>query len=162
MSFSVNFCAIFALILVTGLLLAVDSLGGINAGSASLSLAAQNGDALSASDSCVPVVPAVLFPVSATDPTETPIEITVNDSGFSLNELDMAQSSMRTIKITNMGADSHSFVIDKLGIDSGAILSGQTKTVVLENLMPDLQSVDFYSGIVGDRADKFRGTIIIN
>jgi hypothetical protein len=157
--FAVNFCAIFSLILVTGLLLAVDSFGGGHSGVASVSQALQN--ETSAVQACEPVVPAVLFPVSAPAPVEEPAVITVDDDGFSAKELNLASFSSKTVKIANRGANPHSFVVDELAIDSGSIAPGELATVFFDNVPQDVSSFNFHSGVAGDTAESFSGVVII-
>jgi len=163
-NFAVNFCAIFALILLTGALVVAEAVGGRGYQMASFSQSLQNNacSCTEAAQTCAPVVPAVLFPVSSSEPVEVPAEIAIDDAGFSPKELNMALSSSRMVKVSNKGVNPHSFVIDSIGVDSGAIAPGQSKTVVLENLPQDGTALEFYSNVAGDSAEKFSGTVIVN
>lgn len=161
-SFFVNFCAVFSLVLVVGLLTVAGSFDVAKSGSASLSGAASR-FACSCPESAdcqlQPIAPAVLFPISAPTPTEVAVEIYVDEGGFSSRELNMAVSSLRTVKIINRGVRVHSFAIDALGIDSGIIAPGQSVTVLLENF-GEAKQVKFHSLATGDSEDIFSGIII--
>ncbi len=162
MSFAVNFCAVFALILVVGLLMAVQNIPGRQAGMAALSQSGISQSECVCDDvSCPLAVPAVLFPVSAGEPVESAARISMDDGGFLTKELDLALSSSRTLEIYNKGVRAHSFVIPELKIDTGAIIPGETKTVILENIPQDKEVLQFYSDLPNDAREKFLGTIVI-
>jgi hypothetical protein len=160
-SVAAEFCAIFALIFVVSLLVIANTLGGARAGLAQASLPLQNNcSCQSGVDTCsVSTLPVVLFPVSADNPAEGSIKILMDDGGFNPKTLDVASSSNLVAEITNKGVNPHSFVIDDLGIDSGAIQPGQTKAVALENLGAGKGTYIYYSNIDGDHHDVFSGTM---
>lgn len=156
-----DFCAIFALIFVVSLLLVANALGGGRSGMAQISLPLQKACLCQTGvDACsVSTLPAVLFPVSADNPAEGSIKLSMDDSGFSPKSLDVASSSNLVAEITNKGVNPHSFVIDDLGIDSGAIAPGQTKTIALENLSAGKGTYTYYSNVGGDNRDTFNGVM---
>ena len=163
--FFVNFCAIFSLILIVGLLTVADSFGSTPGGVAALSqsLVGKNECQCPATDCevCGSVAPAVLFPVSSDHPAENAIEIAVGDDGFSVKELSLVFSSSRTLRITNNGVNSHSFAMDAIGLNSGAIAPGQSVTVLLEGFSQDSPSLEFHSDIASDSREDFSGLIIL-
>ena len=163
--FFINFCTIFSLILIIGLLIVADSFGGISGGAAALSqsLVEKNECQCPATDCgvCGSVAPAVLFPVSSDHPAENAIEIAVGDDGFSVKELSLVFSSSRTLRITNNGVNSHSFAVDAIGLNSGAIAPGQSVTVLLEGFPQDLPTLEFYSDTASDSRENFSGLIIL-
>lgn len=161
-SFAVNFCAIFSLILIVGLLIVAQNFSG-QAGLAAVSrfYSANECSCDTANDSCPLAVPAVLFPVSADNPLEDSIEISMDDGGFFTKELNLSVSSSRTLEIYNKGVNIHSFKVPDLGIDTGIIIPGETKTVVLENLPQNKDVLEYRSGIADDDPEKFSGIIIL-
>jgi hypothetical protein len=160
-SVAAEFCAIFALIFVVSLLVIANTLGGARAGLAQASLPLQKTCSCQAGVAAcsVSTLPAVLFPVSADSPAEDSIKLLMDDGGFNHKTLDVASSSNLVAEITNKGVNPHSFVIDDLGIDSGAIQPGQTRIVALENLNAGKGTYIYYSNIDGDRRDVFSGTM---
>lgn len=166
-SFFINFCSVFALIVTVGMLLLVDTFGGNRQGLASASMPLQNKSA------CVPAgdaktdeipsgIPNVLFPESSNDPSEAVTKITVDDGGWTPNRIDLSLVSARTLEITNAGVNPHSFVIDGAGIDSGEIAPGATKTMVLNNLSEDVKDYTYYSNIDSAGKGKFSGIISVS
>lgn len=162
-SFFVDFCAMFSLILIVGLLTAANSFGGASGGAASLSRAM--GTSLNCScpapTDCgfSPIAPAVLFPASSPQPLEAALEISVDEGGFSSRELNLSFSSSRTLRVVNKGVRNHSLAIDALGLNSGIIVPGQSVTVVLENSGDQGREMTFYSDMPGDTGENFWGTI---
>jgi hypothetical protein len=107
-------------------------------------------------------VPAVLFPVSADNPSESAIKIVIDDGGWAPKQIDLSLSSSRVMEITNKGVNEHSFVIDDLGIDSGAIAPGNAKTVYLQNLSSGAAYYIFYSNMGSDDGNEaFSGILTI-
>ena len=166
-SFFVNFCAVFALISTVGMLLIVDAFGKNGATMASALSPLQGkttcAPAAEAVATDIPsTIPSVLFPVSANDPSETITKLTVDDGGWTPKQIDLTLASSRTLEITNGGANPHSFVVDSIGIDSGEIAPGVTKTLTLNNLSTETRNYTFYSGVNGDNdKDQLKGTISI-
>jgi len=162
--FLVNFCAVFALIYITALLLVANILGGTStAGLAAVSFPLQSNcscDSCSA-DGNQPAAPATLFPVSAEDSSSGYIQIAVDDSGFAQKQIEISLSGSKMLEITNNGANPHSFVVDGLKIDSGAIEPGQTITVVLESLPAETLNYTYFSNVGNDDKAKFSGVITI-
>jgi len=160
--FFVNFCAVFSLILMVGLLTLAGGLGGVKSGSASLS-GAMSQIACSCPEAiecqAPSIAPAVLFPISASTPMEAAVEIFVDEGGFSPRELNMAISSSRTVKIINRGVREHSFLVGALGIDSGLIAPGQAVTVLLQNSNGE-REIEFNSAAPGDDQDIFQGVVV--
>jgi len=158
LSLAVNFCAMFVLTFTFGLLL--------------LANVADKSSALASAAAALPVnscatsrgtqsEPAVLFPVSAGEPIEGSIRLVVDDSGYREKKLVLSAQGTKMLEITNKGVNAHSFVIDGMMIDSGAIQPGQTKTIALESLSGKPQSYTFYSNLAGDDREKFGGAFVI-
>lgn len=161
-NFAANFCAIFSLILVVALLTLANAFGSNRAALAGLSQSAPQSCAADGANTASVAVPAVLFPVSADNPSENTIRVVVDDGGWDRPQIDLSLSSARMIEITNKGVNPHSFVIDDLGIDSGAILPGTVKTVILQNLSDQAGDYVFYSNYGNDNKDEFAGRIVTN
>lgn len=161
-NFAANFCAVFALIYIVALLMLANSFGTNRAQLAALSQANPN-TACSAvpEDTLAAAVPVVLFPVSAENPSESAIRIAVDDGGWTPKQIDISLSSARVVEVANNGVNPHSFVIDELGVDSGAIMPGATKTIFLQNLSGEAAIYPFYSNTAGDSPEKFSGQITI-
>ena len=162
--FFVNFCVIFSLILIVGLMAVSDSFGGSSGGMASLSrpLVSNSKCSCPAVDcGFAPIAPAVLFPASADQPLEAALEIFVDEGGFSSRELNLSLSSSRTLRISNKGVRNHSLVIDALNLNSGVIVPGQSVTVILENSGDQARELSFYSDLPGDDGDNFSGVIVL-
>jgi len=66
-----------------------------------------------------------------------------------------------SLEITNRGVNGHSFVIDELGVDTGMIKPGETRTVTLKSLANEPQNYTFYSNLTEDDKDKFSGEFIV-
>lgn len=161
--FAVNFCAMFSLIFTIGLLAAAGIAGGKSGGAASLSQGMKQAVcSCPEAEECsvASLAPAVLFPVSAQQPTETALEIGVDEGGFSLREIDLSNSSSRTLKIVNKGVRAHSFAITETGMNSGAIEPGRFATVALDEPPAGGGTAEFYSAEPEDSGENFRGTII--
>jgi hypothetical protein len=159
--FIANFCAVFALIYVVALLLAANMIGGSAAGLAAVSAPLKETcSCQTATDACSASFPTVLFPESAQNPVETDTQLIVDDSGFLPKELDLSLSSLRVVEVSNKGVNRHSFVIDELGVDTGPIEPGSSKTVRLDNLGAAKDSYIFYSNTGKDNKNNFRGTLI--
>jgi hypothetical protein len=161
--FTVNFCAMFSLIFTIGLLAAAGIAGGNSSGAASLSQGVkQTVCSCPPAEECpvASLAPAVLFPVSAQQPTETASEISVDEGGFSSQEINLSNSSSRTLKIVNNGVRPHSFAITEIGLNSGIIEPGRFVTVALDGPPAGRGKVEFYSAESGDSGENFRGTII--
>jgi hypothetical protein len=157
-----DFCAIFALIYIVALLLVANAFGGVRSGMAQLSLAApEKCSCQEAADTCsASVLPSVLYPESAAaGPAEETIKVVMDDGGYATREVNVALSSSRFVDVVNKGVNPHSFVIDEIGIDSGAIAPGETKRVALENLNADAKNYTFYSNIGTDNRESFSGVI---
>jgi hypothetical protein len=163
--FFVNFCAIFSLVLIVGLMAISESFGPTSKGMASLSgvLVSDAKCSCPAPVDCgfAPIAPAVLFPASADQPLEAALEVLVDDGGFSSRELNLSLSSSRTLRISNRGVRNHSLVIDALNLNSGVIAPGQSVTVILENSGDQARELSFYSGLPGDSGDNFSGVILL-
>jgi len=159
--FAAFFCAIFSLIYLVGLLLVANIFNKPQFDFAKISLPVQNSCSCKGSvEACsLSSLPAVLFPVGADNPNEATIKLTMDDAGYVQKQLDTALSSSRLVQITNNGVNPHSFVIDELGIDSGEISPGQSKTLRLEN-MDDAVSYFYYSSVAGDTREKFSGVLM--
>ncbi len=161
--FAVNFCAMFSLIFTIGLLAVAGIVGGKSSGAASLSQGVKQAVCScpeAGECSVAPLAPAVLFPVSAQQPVETAPEIGVDEGGFSSREIDLSNSSSRTLKIVNKGVRAHSFVIAETGLNSGTIEPGRFATVALDAPADGAGTAEFYSAEPGDSGENFRGTII--
>jgi len=158
--FAANFCAVFSLIYVVGLLLVANIFGGPQAGLAAVSIPVQESCSCKGADETCAIssLPAVLFPVSADNPNEAAIKLSMDDTGYLQKELNISLSSSRRVQISNNGVTPHSFVIDELGIDSGDIAPGQSKILGLENLA-DGTSYVYYSKTGSDAREKFSGTV---
>lgn len=161
--FAVNFCVMFSLIFTVGLLAVAGIVGDNSGGAASLSQGMKQAVcSCPPAEECsvAPLVPAVLFPVSAQQPMETALEISVDEGGFSSREINLSNSSFRTLKIVNNGVRPHSFAITETGLDSGIIEPGRFVTVALDGPPAGRGKVEFYSAESGDSGENFRGTII--
>jgi|GEM_PF-818180 len=161
--FLANLCAILALAIAVGMMVVLNMFGGRGVGLASISSPLQNScSCKNTNDMCsLTAMPSVLFPITSEAPLETPAAISMDDSGFSKASIDMTYSSSKKMEIANKGVNPHSFVIEELGVDSGPIKPGETKTIILENLPSVGQDYVFYSNIPGDAKEKFSGTIVI-
>ncbi|UMX48342.1 MAG: cupredoxin domain-containing protein [Candidatus Nealsonbacteria bacterium DGGOD1a] len=160
--FAANFCAVFSLIYIVALLLVANIFGSNRAAMASLAQPIANSACSAvAGEPLAAAIPAILFPVSADNPSESVIKISIDDGGWTPKEIDLSLSSARTVEISNKGVNPHSFVIDGLGIDSGEIAPGAAKTVFLQNLSGEAAIYPFYSNISGDDKEKFSGQITI-
>ena len=143
LSLVVNFCSMFMLVFVIGLLVLANMID-------------KGTDLPAASESACECVdktadePAVLFPVSAGDPNEGSIQLVVDDSGYRDKELILSAEGAKMLQITNKGVNPHSFVVDGMLIDSGAIQPGEIKTIALESLSSVPQNYTFYSNLDGD------------
>lgn len=159
--FTVNFCATFSLIFTIGLLAAAGIAGGKSGGAAALSQGMKQAVcSCPETEECsvAPLAPAVLFPVSAQQPMEAALEINVDEGGFSSREINLSNSSSRTLKIVNKGVRVHSFAITGIGLNSGMIEPGRSVTMALD--VPVTGTAEFYSLADGDDSEDFRGTIV--
>jgi len=158
---AVNFCAIFSLVFVVGLLLIANAMGG-NQSRASLMAALQNcsGTAVTVNDS-QSLDPSVLFPTLAEEDLGPAVGVVMDDGGYAQKELNISFTGTKTIEIENKGSMPHSFVVDGLNIDSGEIEPGQTGTVVLENLSNEVKNYTYYSNVIGDDKESFSGVIMV-
>jgi len=158
--FAAIFCAIFSLIYIVGLLLVANIFNKPQMSLAKVALPVRDSCSCKGTvEACsLSALPAVLFPVGAESPNETAIKLAMDDAGYVQKQLDIALSSSRLVQITNNGVNPHSFVIDELGINSGEILPGQSRTLRLEN-MDDAASYLYYSNVSGDPREKFSGVV---
>lgn len=92
---------------------------------------------------------------------EKSVEIGVNDQGFSPSGFQMGKDDKMTVTITNQGQEAHSFVIEELGINSGAIDPGQAVKVNIDKEFTEAAAVEFISDIDGDDQEVFKGTIMV-
>ena len=159
--FAAFFCAIFSLIYIVGLLLVANIFNRPQMSLAKVALPVHDSCSCKGTiEACsLSALPAVLFPVGADSPNEMPIKLAMDDAGYVQKQLDIVLSSSRLVQITNNGVNPHSFVIDELGIDSGEISPGQSKTLRLEN-MDDAVSYFYYSSVAGDTREKFSGVLM--
>lgn len=158
LNFVVNFCAIFSLIFMFGMLVLADEVGRDSV-LATVSEPISDSNLCAHSDNSTDS-PAVLFPVLADNPAEGSVKIVVNDSGYVDKRMVLSAGETKMLEVINKGVNPHSFVIDGMMIDSGAINPGQTKTIALENLSGELRNYTFYSNLAGDDKDKFSGIFI--
>lgn len=161
--FAVNFCAMFSLIFTVGLLAVAGIVGDNSGGAASLSQGMKQAVcSCPEAEECsvAPLAPAVLFPVSAQQPMETALEVGVDEGGFSLREINLSNSSSRTLKIVNKGVRAHSFAITGTGLNSGIIEPGRSATMALDAPADGSGRAEFYSAEPEDSGENFRGTIV--
>jgi hypothetical protein len=161
-SFAVNFCAVFSLIYIVALLLIINVFGGSKSALANLSQSLQGSCSNVSADSNRSAALTVLFPVSVDDSQNGSIKVVMDDAGYAQKKLDITFAGPKMIEITNKGINPHSFVIDGLKIDSGAINSGQTATIALESLSKEIKNYTYYSNIAGDDKEIFNGIMGIS
>ena len=157
-SFIVNFCAIFTLIFTFGLLILRDAIGSDMA-QATVSEALCDSSCDCAAES--KDQPAVLFPVTAGQPNEGSIKITMDDGGYLQDRFVLSPEGTKMLEITNKGVNAHSFVIDELAIDSGVIEPGQTRTIALDSLPDEPLDYIFYSNLSDDDKENFSGVFAV-
>jgi len=165
MSLFVNFCAVFALIYTVGLLLLANIAGGSRGALASISSSVQNKCACASVPAAAQGAMAAtgeLFPSSSEgELNSAAVSVVMDDAGYAQTELNISISGLKMLEIENKGVNPHSFVIDGLMIDSGAIASGEVRTVVLENLPAIATNYTYYSNVAGDDKETFSGVIIV-
>ncbi len=147
----------FSLVFTIGLLI----LANMTDRSSALAMVSTPIDNLCARADNASQTPPVLFPVSAGDPSEGSIQLVVDDSGYRDKKLILSAAGTKMLEITNKGVNAHSFVIDGMLIDSGAIKPGETKTIALENISDVPQNYTFYSNLAGDDREKFSGVFVV-
>jgi hypothetical protein len=157
LSFIVNFCATFMLVFTLGMLMLANMVGE----SALATVSEPLTDNKCACRDKISNKPAVLFPVSAGEPSEGNIKLVVDDSGYLDKELILSAVGTKMLEVINKGVNPHSFVIDGMMIDSGVIKPGESKTIALESLSGDSQSYSFYSNLPGDNKEKFSGVFVV-
>jgi len=89
------------------------------------------------------------------------MEIIASDEGFLPSGFQMGPKDTVTISVTNQGESPHSFVIDDLPIDTGAIEPGQTKTITIGKQFDQPVELKYYSNIDSDNPEIFKGTIMV-
>jgi len=85
----------------------------------------------------------------------------VSDLGFSPGGIHISSNEFVKISVTNKGEKPHSFVIDELNIDSGAIEPGQTKELEFGQNIQGTASFRFYSNLEGDDKEIMTGSIMV-
>ncbi len=88
------------------------------------------------------------------------LAIAVNDNGFVPSGFALRSGQPASLTIRNTGKMPHSFVSDKLNINSGPILAGQIKTIEIPRLPDEIAEYDFYSNASGDDQQIFSGIIM--
>lgn len=158
--FFVNFCAGFVLVFTFTLLAFGNLIGGRNIAA---TLSDTGGGCIADTRSCEveATTPAVLYPVTAGEPNEGAMAILMDDGGYSQKKFELSPLMPILIEITNKGVNDHSFVIDDLGIDSGAIKPGETRMMVLNSFEDVPQVYTFYSNLSGDDVTKFSGRFVV-
>lgn len=160
-SFGVNFCAVFSLIYTVALLLIANMAGSNSPAVASLSASLPNKCSCDNSSNTISPESNVLFPVPSDELGEASERVVMDDGGYVQKRLEVSLSGPRTIIVENKGVNTHSFVIDGLKIDSGLIIPGEEKTIVLENLPEVTQNYTYYSNVSGDNKESFNGVIVV-
>lgn len=158
MSFVINFCAAFILIWTVGLLFYIE-VGSFNRAKCG-NAAYQNinpFEQLRMEDEKDTQEPDVAK--SESEPEI--INVEVNDNGFLSKGFQASSFNAVTIVFVNNGTKAHSFVIDELDVDSGAVESGQTKTITIRSLPQENKVYNFYSGVSGDREAGFSGLMMV-
>lgn len=89
------------------------------------------------------------------------VAMEVFDDGFSPSGFHLPLNEFAKISLTNKGEKPHSFVIDELNINSGAIDPGQTKELEFGQDIKNATSFRFYSNAEGDDKEKMNGSIVI-
>ena len=158
LSFIINFCVAFTLIWTVGILFILEVGGASKKECGSTAYKNFNPfEQLRAEDE------------SSAQKTETKdsegdsdiVSVDVNDNGFLSKGFQVNSSDQITIIFANKGAKAHSFVIDEMDIDSGAVESGQTKTITISNLPQENKVYNFYSGVNGDKELGFSGLMMV-
>jgi len=89
------------------------------------------------------------------------VSIAIGDKGFVDKGFQIFGQDKVIVHIANNGTSPHSFVIDKLNINSGDIPAGQTKDVLINPLTNESAIYDYYSLSSNDSKDVFAGIMMV-
>ena len=90
-------------------------------------------------------------------------DIQINSDGYATKGIaaNMAIGQTISLKITNDDSKPHSFVIEDLKVNSGAIAAGAEKTLSIDDIPNITKVYEFYSDQKGDDRDILQGTLFI-
>jgi len=90
-------------------------------------------------------------------------DIQINSDGYGTKGIaaNMAIGQTISLKITNNDSKPHSFVIEDLKVNSGAIAAGAEKTLSIDDIPNITKVYEFYSDQKGDDRDILQGTLFI-
>ena len=143
-SFVLNFCLTFALIWAVGVLFFISM------------------TRVDTAQSCVfPSSSDDMISLKETANAERAVSIEVNDAGFLNKGFQMYSSDNVIVTVFNSGQNSHSFVVSDLGLDTGLISAGETKSIKINGLEERDAMYNYTSGVGGDRANGFGGVIMV-
>jgi plastocyanin len=80
------------------------------------------------------------------------------DIAFTQKELTIPANTDVTVELTNNGATAHDFVIDELGINSGAVEPGASTTVTIN---APAGTYEYYCSVPGHRPAGMVGTLTV-
>jgi len=107
----------------------------------------------------IPVLPKPEDLAAATNS----FEIQIGSGGYSTKGIaaNMKISKTLLLKIKNNDSKPHSFVIDDLKINSGAIAAGTEKNLSIDNISNTTRTYEYYSDQKGDDRNSFRGSLLV-
>ena len=89
------------------------------------------------------------------------VSIAIGDKGFVDKGFQIFGQDKVIVHIANNGTSPHSFVIDKLNINSGDIPAGQTRDVLVNPLANESAMYDYYSLSGNDSKNVFAGVMMV-
>jgi nitrite reductase (NO-forming) len=105
----------------------------------------------------VGTTPAATEPATPTEPNT--YNITMGDNFFNVGELILPANTEVTFNFTNEGTITHNFTVDELGIFSGDMAAGESKSVTVTTGDPG--EWEFYCSIPGHRESGMSGRLVV-
>ena len=88
-------------------------------------------------------------------------DLIINDQEYSPSGIQVYADEITTLKITNEGERSHSFIIDELNIDIDSITPGESKEIIIDKEFAQSKSYIFYSNAEGDDPQTFTCVLMV-
>ena len=109
----------------------------------------EGGGAAAPAETTPATAPVEASPAASPVAPVTTIDIELLDIKFSVTEMTVPANSEITVNLTNKGAATHNFSIDALGVDSGDVAAGESKTLTFNSGAAG--EYEFYCNVPGHK-----------